>query len=145
MPGSPQSKVLFIILSVIAITACGYFIWQTDTLQRNIFPKRYWTHYWTEQIVKLKASIKKDEFSISIMAIELQKRQRTRDLDILQAMIVTKSLDIANQEARQEAIKSLVDEDRSLLEELKANQQQLDDDKKDLEKANRELSRYESM
>jgi len=131
-----------LLIGVIVIL-CGLSVWNTETFQRNIFPKKYWTHYWTEECTRLRVSIQENELWIALTEIELKKSQRTNDLDILQIEIYAKATGKAS---RMEVVKKEAEDNySSLVEELNVRKQQLKEYAKELEKANQELSRYENM
>ena len=131
-----------LLIGVIVIL-CGLSVWNTETFQRNIFPKKYWTHYWTEECTKLRSSIQENELWIALTEIELQKSQRMDDLDILQLEIIAKST--GKTDIMEVLKKEAEDNYRSLVDELNVRKQHLKEYAKELEKANQELSRYENM
>ncbi len=119
---------------------CLMFIWPTETFQRVVFPNKYWTKYWTSQIQELNSEITFDQVMIYDSVLELEKMDRTRDLDILQALNAAR---ITGGLSREEAVREVYEGYQNTVAKLKDFQAKLKQHKSSLENAKKELSRYE--
>jgi hypothetical protein len=126
------------VLSIGIILVLGYFIWNTETFQREVFPEKYWS----KKVEVLKSMTQLDEGMIRDAALELKKKQITMKLEVAQEINSAKSFGMDVEEARKIAIERIRSEFEVLKEELKMWREQFKKDKSMLEKAKIELSKY---
>ncbi len=62
-------KMSIIILNVLIIAVCSYFIFQSERFQEKISPKKYWQN----KIKTLESELKKDCVKIKFLKLDLEK------------------------------------------------------------------------
>ena len=66
-----------IVCFLIALVA-GFYILNSEAFQKAVFPKKYWT----EKVSELESAMQYEEGEIRDLLIELEKIERTKDLEI---------------------------------------------------------------
>ena len=115
-----------------------YYIYNTNAFQREFFPKKHLT----KKIEDLKDAVQLDEVMINDTLIELEKIERTKDLEVEREINFAKIEGVDINEARKNAVESVSKEIQYLQEELKSLREELDKDKQLLDQAKQELSKY---
>jgi|SRR3989338_2132148 len=132
-----KSKFLRTLIIILAIMAV-YYIYNTNAFQREFFPKKHLT----KKIEDLKDAVQLDEVMINDTLIELEKIERTKDLEVEREINFAKIEGVDINEARKNAVESVSKEIQYLQEELKSLREELDKDKQLLDQAKQELSKY---
>lgn len=83
---------LLLSLSCLSIFIAGYFIWNSDAFQREMFPKRYWA----QRVADLESSIETTEWLVRNSLLEVQKKR----IEVAQAMNDYISMGSTQEEAK---------------------------------------------
>ena len=127
-----------VILVLVAVIIAGYYIYKTDTFQRQFFPKRYWQ----EQVESTQSSINLANGMLRDTAIELMKLQMTAPLEVAQEINFAKSTGTNVDEARKMAVDEIKIKVNDLRDQIKALRELLEEEKKELEHAKKKLAEY---
>jgi len=76
---------------MIAMAVVGYWIWQSDVFQRELFP----VDYWTARVAVHEQKVRQYKEDITMCVLELRKMERTRDLIIRQSVLEGSPVDQA--------------------------------------------------
>lgn len=129
----------FFIIIIIIVT--GYIllkIWESDTFQSYFFPQKYWQ----KQVESAQAGIDGTINMIKDTYIELEKLDRTKDLEIAQAINEAKFIGDDIEEARKLKIEEIKEERELYIEDIKEWRKFLKEEKKNLEIAKGKLKEY---
>lgn len=116
--------------------ATSYYIW-SDSIQKAIFPKKYWQ----EEVDSSERAIKVCNEMIRCASRDLRKIQLTARIDIAYSMDSAESLGMTKEDARKMAVKKVndeIEENKRLIKQLtefnERCRQELEIEKKELEK-----------
>ena len=130
---------------LVAVIIAGYYIYKTDTFQRQFFPKRYWQ----EQVESTQSSINLANGMLRDTAIELVKLQMTAPLKVAQEINFAKSTGMDVYKARKMAVDEIkikvnvLRDQIKTLRDQKALRELLEEEKKELEHAKKKLAEYQ--
>lgn len=128
-------------LIIIIVIVSGYIvfkIWESDAFQSHFFPHKYWL----KQVELAQAGIDTAVSMIRDTSIELEKLNRTADLEIAQAMNFMGDDVDAKEEARKITIEGLKQDREILIDEIKEWRKFLEEEKKKLEIAKGKVKGY---
>lgn len=133
-------KRIFVVAAFcIVVIISVYYIWNSDSFQREVFPEKYWI----QRIVDLEFLIKVDEMMIRHGVLEFEKAKMTTETDIAQSINIHQSTGYTYDEAKKMAFEDKHDELQLIMELVKDKQYQIDNLKRQLAEARQTLSQYQ--
>lgn len=129
-----------LLLIFIASLILGYVlgIWESEPVQRVIVPKSYWA----KKVVDLESRVKFAEGMIENAIIELKKKEMITQLEIEQAVKLSKTLDLDPAEAVETEKRKIEIEIQQLKDEIERWRKELGEARTLLYQARRELSKF---
>lgn len=124
---------------LVAIIIVGHHIYNTNTFQRQFFPKKYWQ----EQVQSSQSSIEFMNGMLRDTAIELKKLQMTAQLEVAQEINMAKSMGMDIDEARKMAIDEIKEKINIMRDEIKNLRELLEEEKQELEHAKKKVVEYQ--
>jgi hypothetical protein len=68
-----KKPITIVLISISTLTIAGYLVWESDTFQKNVYPKRYWKKYWLSNINYLNNNIESNKYNINEAEIEIKR------------------------------------------------------------------------
>jgi hypothetical protein len=129
----------YVIALALLVAAGGSIsLWHSEWFQRRFFPETYWRQQVNERQKNLAAS----ELMLSNMAIEVEKKRRTADLDVMQMTGSARALGMDSELASKEAAERVSQEIKGLTEGYQIVREMLEKNRKELAEAETQLARY---
>lgn len=127
-----------IAVAVLFAMGCSVAVWRTEWFQQRVFPE---TH-WRQKVNELKQRVAASEFSLGDMAIELEKKRRTADLEVMQTTNRSKLIGMDSERASEEAAEQISKEIKGLTDVFRMMQEGLEKNREKLAAAEEQLARY---
>jgi hypothetical protein len=127
-----------IVFALLFAISCTVGLWRTEWFQQRFFPETYWY----QKVNDLKQQVAASEFSLGHIAIELEKKRRTADLEVAQKVNMSKLAGMDSERASKDAAEEISNEIKGLTDVLQMMQGGLEKDREKLAAAEAQLARY---
>lgn len=124
-----MKRIRILLLNILIITSCSYFIFKSERFQEKISPKKFWN----SKVKTLKSELKKDYVKIKFLRLDLERENALlpylREMAKIQAQELSVNFDEIFKEIKAEHLKKTSEIKRQIEdltkeeEEIKSNLQ----------------------